>query len=226
MLNIDLYCRDRSKNPYLLGDLFTNNADKEFTLFYINENGVFGVMNTEQGAYLKRYPSIDALFGEGFNICQEHLEEDQRIAEEFGLFAPRKLEDGTWAALTQLVSTTAICVNYDADGLGISMYESRYCFSHNQVMPSPVTAVYWLSQFKNRMSLPVGNCAYRGRKGTDPIWDADRTETFYELMDALKCRGDIEGHNIHTLGDITMREVLKPFIPKHLHVDHYPSVPK
>lgn len=223
---MDVSSRDRSVFSYLPGDLFEKNNVQEFTILHLDDRAVYGALKDENGIGLKKYPNLTALMDDGFEPNQEYLEVEKEILEKFSLYAPRRLEDGTWAALTRLVATTAICVNYDADGMGISMYESRYCFSNTQVLPHYGNASYWLAQLKNQESLPVGNCAFRGRLGTEPLLDMEYTRNYYAMMAYLYEEPSLEGLNIQQVADMVMREVLDEFLPAHLKATKSLKVPE
>lgn len=222
---MDVFCRDRSVYPYLPGDLFEKNNLQEFTILHIDERAVYGALKDETGVALKKYPNLTALMDDGFEPNLEYLEVEKEILKKMGLFAPRKLEDGTWAALTRLVTTTAICVNYDSDGLGISMYESRYCFSNTLILPHYGNASYWLAQLKNQESLPVGNCAFRGRLGTEPLMDIEYTRNYYGMMAYLYEHPSIEGLNTQQVADMVMREILDEYLPVHMKATKSLKVP-
>lgn len=223
---MDVLSRDRNVYPYLPGDLFEKNNVQEFTILHLDERAVYGVIKDSTGIHLKKYSNLNALLDDGFEPNLEYLEVEKEIYQTMGLYAPRRLEDGTWAALTRLVATTAICVNYDSDGMGISMYESRYCFSNTQVLPHYGNASYWLAQLKNQESLPVGNCAFRGRLGTEPLLDYEYTQNYYRMMAYLYEHPTLEGLNIQQVGDMVMREVMGDFLPVHLKATKSLKVPK
>lgn len=224
---MDVFDRNRSVTPHLPGDLFEKCNGQGFTILHLDDKTIYGAINEKKatGITLKKYPSISALRNDGFEPNLEYLEKEKQIYKEMGLFAPRKLEDGTWAALTRLVATTAICVDFDSDGLGISMYESRYCFGPNRALPHYGNASYWLAQFKNKESLPIGNCAYRGRLGTQPILDMEYTKNFYGIMAYLHENPFLEDLNIHGVCDMVMREVLDSFLPQKLKATKSLKVP-
>lgn len=224
---MDVFDRNRSRVPFLPGDLFQNCKGQEFTILHLGENTIYGALSTqnEGGVVLKKYPNLSKLLDDGFIVNAEYLEKEKEIHQTMGLFAPRRLKDGTWAALTRLVATTAICVDFDADNMGISMYESRYCFGPNRVLPHYGNASYWLAQLENKESLPVGNCAYRGRLGTQPILDTEYTLNFYRMMHYLHEYPALEGLDIHGVCDMVMREVLDPYLPEQFKADKSLSAP-
>lgn len=199
--------RSRETHPYLMGDVFNNDKGEEFTLFEISNGSAYGVMTNEEGAcYLKRFGKWLDLFEHGFKQNQENLKKEKEI-EGWGLYAPRKLKDGSWAAITRLMYTTAICVNFDE----ITMYESRYCFSHNSILPSWYTAIFWLAQFKTKESLPVTNCAYRGILGTVPIFDEAATTQYYADLTELKWKDKVNGRDLHEHASYVMEKVVDEY---------------
>lgn len=196
--------KDRNDFPFLMGDVFNDSHGNEFTLFQIEDDIAYGVLtpfNAQRG-YLKRFSYWQDLFKSGFKINQEFVEESIKLKND-GIVAPRKLQDGTWAGISRLMFTSAICVDYDIERY--TMYESRYCFSHNSLLPSWYTAIYWLSQFKHKLSLPIGNCAYRGILGKDPIADPLLTKKYYEDMLYLKDNMNINGLDIFGVADAAMQ---------------------
>lgn len=213
---MDVFERNRGLSPYLPGDLFEKNNGQEFTILHLDQKAVYGVVTDLTGVGLKKYSNISALRDDGFEPNLEYLDKEQQLYQDMRLFAPRKLEDGTWAALTRLVATTAICVDFDSDGSGFSMYESRYCFGNNRVLPHYGHASYWLAQLKNKHSLPVGNCAFRGKLGTQPIIDVDYTRNFYGMMAYLHENPFLDKLDIHGVCDMVMREILNDYLPQEL----------
>lgn len=209
----DPFIRNRDEYPFVFGDVFNHEDGREYTLFEISKGHAYGVMKESSGAvYLKKFNRWLDLFDDGFKQNLEFLEKDKELYE-YQLYAPRKLEDGTWAALNRLMYTTAICVNFD-DVHYITQYESRYCFSHNEMLPSWYTATYWLAQFKNKNSLPIGNCAFRGVLGTEPIRSEKETDLYYLCMDFLKVNPLIDNLDIHGIANREMLRILKEK-PKH-----------
>lgn len=200
--------RDRKNNTVLFGDVLFSEG-QEFTVINNSGLGVFGILNgpDQEQTKLASFSDLKSLYDQGFELDPEHVAMDSEI-QEMGLYAPRKLADGSWAALTSLLTTTAICVDFDY----ISMYESRYCFGHTQKMPSLMLAAFWLSKFKNKESLPIGNVAYRGHLGLEPIADPEITRTYYEKMFALKHEPFIEGLDMRGHANKIMNEYLLPII--------------
>lgn len=224
---MDVFDRNRSVSPYLPGDLFENGNGQEITILHLGDKTIYCAVKKkgEKGISLKKYPNISLLRDDGYEPNLEYLEKEKQILKKMGLFAPRRLEDGTWAALTRLAYTTAICVDFDRDGRGISMYESRYCFGPNRVLPHYGNASYWLAQLQNKESLPVGNCAYRGRLGTQPILENEYTKNFYAMADYLRENPFLDGLEIHGVCDMVMRELLGPYLPDSLKADKVLKVP-
>lgn len=189
-------------NPYLLGDVFIRD-NQEFTLMEPSV-GCYGFLKENRSVRMVAHRSFNELLDQGFTPVEEFIEKSKEMRENY-IFAPRKLEDGTWAGLSPLVTTTAIHVDWD----DISPFESRYCFSHNQALPSYYTALYWLTRFKNKNSLPIGNCAYRGRLGNDPIMDHERTKQYYQDMYRIKHEVQfIDGLDMHGIANRTMLEII------------------
>lgn len=200
----DPFVRNREQFPFVFGDVFNNENQAEFTLFEISNGHAYGVMKDHQNRfYLKKFNKWLDLFDEGFKQNLEFLEKEKEIAE-LNLCAPRKLQDGTWAALSRLMFTTAICVDFDA----ITQYESRYCFSHNERLPSWCTATYWLAQFKTKNSLPIGNCAYRGKLGDEPIRPKKETDQYYADMLFLKHNPTLDNLDIFGIANREMLRIL------------------
>ena len=189
-------------NPYLMGDVFVNEG-KEFTLFASQLAGAYGLLNNDCDVSLVVFKNIDRLLDQGFEPVEEYIEMSKEIAEN-NLYAPRKLKDGTWSAISRLAFTTAVCIDFD----DLVAYRTRYCFGNNMVFPSHLTALYWLSRMDSKMSLPVGNCAYRGILGNQPILDAEFTKAYYQKMYDLKYNTMlIDGDDIHGVANKTMIEV-------------------
>lgn len=207
----------RAKSPYLMGDVFNHESgDSEFTLLdFARSGGVVGILNEGDNTKLIKLASVERLFDNGYVLNEEYVEMSKYITE-FQMIAPRKLEDGVWAALTRLAFTTAICIGFDE----ISSYRTRYCFGHNSCLPSYFTATYWLSRMKTSKSLPIGNCAFRGVLGTEPIESDKKTKGYYHKMYQLKYELPfIDGKDIHAIADETntaiLKKALKPSLPKH-----------
>lgn len=168
-----------TEQPYIAGDLFTHENGTEVTL--INHNIGTAVLNKDGfTAFLYAMP-IDLLIKKGFTPDQEHIEESKRIAE-LGLFAPRKLLDDTWLALTPLYATTAICVDYD----DISPFVSRYCFEDSNYFSRTENALLLASKFKTSLDRPIGNVAFRGHLGTKSVFDPIMTNDYYNTLHRLK----------------------------------------
>lgn len=201
----DPYSRDRSIYPYLCGDLFINSEGDELTLLQIVNGAAYCVLMQMDGSFRRvKFADWRKIFESGYALKMECLQKETEL-EGSGIYAPRQLKDGTWAGLTRLVSTTAICVDFSE----ITMYESRYCFSHTEVMNSWHLAAYWLAQFTSKESLPVGNCAFRGHLGTEPILPADITNQYYSVMGELRFLPTVNGMNIHQFASHTMAELLR-----------------
>lgn len=195
--------------PYLMGDVFTQGG-QELTLLQAGDLYCFGFLNYGGVLRMAKFANLHAMLDQGFTPVEEFIEKSKEMRENY-IYAPRKLEDGTWAGLSRLVTTTAIHVNWD----DISPFETRYCFSHNQIMPSYHTALFWLAQFKNKNSLPVGNCAYRGRLGNQPLCDENRTKKYYQDMIRLKHEVQfIDGLDMHGVANQTMIELLSDLMAK------------
>ena len=202
--NMNVFDNVRSlKDPYLMGDVFTAKG-KELTLLTITPTVCFGLLNKNGFLRMAKFRGISDILEQGFTPVQEYIEKSNEI-KDWGLYAPRKLNDGTWGAISRLAFTTSININFDE---AVS-YETRYCFGHNSVLPSYHTALYWLAQFKNKNSLPIGNCAYRGRLGSEPITDTTATEKYYQDLHALKYEQMlIDGRDIHGVANEVMISLL------------------
>lgn len=189
-------------NPYLMGDVFVKD-DKEFTLFENRFSHTYGLLKTGENLKFTVFKGVHDLLDQGFIPVQEYIEMGKAMDENH-LYAPRQLKDGTWAALMPLAFTTSICVDFD----DWSPFRTRYCFGHNAVLPSYLTALYWLVRMDNCMSLPVGNCAYRGHLGNQPILDDEYTKQYYQKMYDLKHNVMfMDDKDIHGVANETMIEV-------------------
>lgn len=187
--------KSRDEHPFQMGDVFNNEKGDEITILDMSQREAIVVMNRAdiKKVYIKKYSNLMDIFKEGFKINMEFVK--MSIAcQKIGLIAPRKLKDGTWAALTNLMFTTAICVDYELDGW--KMYESRYCFGGSKILASWHIATYWLAQMNCSMSLPIGNCAFRGTLGNIPIADLEKTIGFYKDLEHLKHYPTIDGLNL------------------------------
>lgn len=196
---------DRAEFPFQTGDVFNDAQGNEFTLFVIKDGLAVGVYkpSNERTGYLKKYKKWQDLLHSGFQINQEFVEQAQLLQQkDYGIIAPRKLKDGTWAGVCKLMFTSAICVDYDMEQW--SMYETRYCFSNNECLPSCFTAIYWLANFEHKLSLPIGNCAYRGKLGIDPIADPQTTANYYEDLETLKRIPFINDLDVHGVANLAM----------------------
>lgn len=194
---MSIYDRKRiSDKSILFGDVFNHEDGREFT--YIEsmlQRAVCGFESKDGKSQLMVYQSLEALVNAGFKLNLEYVEKDIELFERGDeIIAPRKLKDGSWAGLSRLLTTTAIHVDFDED----SPFESRYCFSSSQLVAKEVVALYWLTRFKNKNSLPVGNCAYRGKLGSEPIASDEVTMEFKEITYQLKHKVMLyEGMDIH-----------------------------
>lgn len=196
------------KTPYLFGDVFTKD-DQELTLLTAPiDTMAFGLLKIDGVVRIKAYKGLESILDQGFIPNEEYIEmsKEMRVNE---IYAPRKLEDGTWSGLMPLAFTTSICIGFN----DWSPFETRYCFGDNQRLPRHITALYWLSRLKTKNSLPVGNCAYRGILGNDPIIDAKITQDYYQNMYDLKHRVlDIDGKDIHGVANDMMVYVFHELI--------------
>lgn len=182
-----MFNRSESK-PYIFGDIFRHISGAELII----------VNPLLQTAYFKHHDRFalvhtitpDIAIELGFKPLLENIEESKKI-KEWGLFAPRKLKEGIWCALTPLMFTTAICVDYDE----ISPFVSRYCFEDSNMLDRHENALFWLSQFNDSLSLPIGNVAYRGHLGCNPIADPTITLGYYEMLTKLRYEKDFSGDN-------------------------------
>lgn len=215
---IDPFELKRESQSFLMGDVFTHeNNDSEFTLFDFDRLGcVVGVLNENEHSRLIKLSSLDRLLDNGYSVNEEYIEKSKELIE-YQMIAPRMLEDGVWAALTRLAFTTAICIDFDE----INAYRTRYCFGHNSYLPSFFTATYWLSRMKTSKSLPIGNCAFRGQIGNEPIESEEKTLDYYDKMYRLKHEVSfIDGKDIHALANevnsATFKTALESASPKYL----------
>ena len=207
------YNRERSRFPYLCGDLFTNNLGDELTLIQVLEGVALCVLLKGDGTFSRvRFNNFNDIFAKGYVLNHEFVQKELEIAH-LGIYAPRKLKDGTWAGLTRLIHTTAICVDFDEQ----QMYESRYCFSHSEVMYHWQLATYWLAQFKSRESLPIGNCAYRGHLGTEPILSKAKTENYYMGLNAFRNNPTVNGMDFNEyVNNVTVNLIRETKINKQI----------
>lgn len=215
---LDPFELKRESQPFLMGDVFTHeNNDSEFTLFDFDRLGcVVGVLNENGHSRLIKLSSVDRLLDNGYCVNEEYIEKSKELIE-YQMIAPRMLEDGVWAGLTRLAFTTAICIDFDE----INAYRTRYCFGHNSYLPSFFTATYWLSRMKTSKSLPIGNCAFRGVIGVEPIESEEKTRDYYNKMYRLKHEVSfIDGKDIHGVADEVNSAIFKTALesanPKYL----------
>lgn len=215
---LDPFELTRESQPFLMGDVFNHeNNDSEFILFDFDKNGcVVGVLNENEQSKLIKLSSVGRLLDSGYSVNEEYIEMSKQLIE-YQMIAPRKLEDGVWAALSRLAFTTAICIGFDE----INTYRTRYCFGHNSYLPSFLTATYWLSRMKTSKSLPIGNCAFRGVIGVEPIESEEKTRDYYDKMYRLKHEvAFIDGKDIHAVANdvnsAIFKEALKSASPKYL----------
>jgi len=76
--------------------------------------------------------------------------------QQLGYRWVRQLSDGTWIGITDLLYTTAICIDLNAEG-----YESRYCFKN------PIDALNQFFDMEHIDSEVVGFIAQRPASATD-----------------------------------------------------------
>jgi hypothetical protein len=168
------------ETPYLVGDVFRHENGHEIVLINPNIGTAYYKDGKNNVAFLYAMTPEKA-FSLGFKPVQEWIEEYNKI-KEWGLFAPRQCNDGTWCALTPLYATTAICADYDE----INPFVSRYCFEDSSYQSRTDNALYWLTRFETSMSLPIGNVAYRGHLGNEPIEHEIMTKDYYLTLKKLK----------------------------------------
>lgn len=192
-----------TKAPYIAGDVFTRGR-KELTLCQVTDGAYVGLLNIKGVLRMKAFNDLSSILDEGFSPVEEFIEKGKEI-EEYDLYAPRKLKDGEWSALGQLAFTTAIQIGFD----DLTPYKTRYCFGHNSVFPSHITALYWQSRLTSQKSVPIGNCAFRGALGSDPILSKETTKAYYAKMFDLKYNTMlIDGMDMHGIARQAMDELL------------------
>lgn len=195
------------ENPYIAGDVFIL-GDDHITLIETDPHKVvghwFGFHSLNGVIRIKAFKGVGEILEMGYNPVPEYIEKSQELAIN-ELYAPRKLKDGTWCALSPLAYTTAIHIDFD----DLTPFETRYCFGDSRYFPRHLTALYWLCRLESKYSLPVGNCAYRGILGCEPIVDADLTHEYYRDMQDLKYMVQTKnGLDMHGLADKVMSSII------------------
>lgn len=197
-----IFKKDRTETPYLMGDVFTK-GDIEFTIVDMRyDGGLVGFTRKGKDLYISFFQSVDELMAQGYAPVLENIELCKEYAKE-EIFALRRLKDGTIAGISPLMSTTALMVDIGP----ITPFESRYCFQRNSEFPSYTTALYWLCLLDSAESCPIGNVAYRGHIGTDPIMDQDVTREYFAKMYLLRHQPTIGGKDMREIAMQTMNEI-------------------
>lgn len=163
------------KKPYIFGDIFRHASGAEIII--VNPNIKTAYFRNKDFIALIHTIAPHNAMDLGFMPLEKNIEESKRILE-FGLFAPRQLENNVWSALSPLAFTTAICIDYD----DYCPFVSRYCFEDGSFLNRHENALLWLSRFDHSLNLPVGNVAYRGHLGSKPIIDETITKGYYKML--------------------------------------------
>lgn len=183
--------KKRTKSePLLFGDKFLGKTG-DFHLIYadgINAHGFFHDHESKK-VRLQRI-SAEKMANYSFDEVANRLSDEIRDHET--LLLAKQSKDGDLITMHHLAYTVAI-----AAGFSSYTYESRYCFSDTEQLPRICHALFWFIQFDGLESLPVGNCAFRGHKGTDPIIDLETTESHYEILKQFKNQPLIDDLDLH-----------------------------
>ncbi len=192
-----------SKQPLLFGDKF-HGHEGDFHLDFAQDNYAFGFYYDKKTNLVCQAKFHEENFFKHFIFDQEAngLSDSIRADDEFMLLA-RKTVDDEIITLNQLAFTVAIAANYHG-----YTYDSRYCFPPTSKLPSACHALYWLIQFKSVESLPIGNCAYRGYKGAEPIMTAEATQKHYDMLEQYSHTPLINGLDLHDYCKIVTDNIL------------------
>lgn len=180
--NTDITVHNRSTaTPLAFGDKFTGTTG-DFYLIIAEKNTAKGFYfdHDLKHACLVEFNKNQLLDNFTFDQAYNDFSDKYKDDDETTLLA--KMVDGEeLITMNRLAYTVAICANIH----GWS-YDTRYCFGQTSKLPSAVHALFWFIQFNTVESLPLGNVAFRGRKGTVAIADPNATIKYYADLEELK----------------------------------------
>lgn len=194
----------RNQNsPLLFGDKF-NAEEGDFYLIYAADHIAKGFYHDKATnlVCLAKFEEDQFFKHFKFDHTANDFSDSMRHGEEYMLLA-KMTPNQEIITMNHLAYTVAIAANYHG-----YTYDSRYCFSDTVKLPRICHALFWFIQFKSIYSLPIGNCAYRGYKGSEPIVSVDSTLNYYKRLEEYSKFPLIDGLDLHDYCKVVTDNIL------------------